>query len=358
MFNENVGAVYNAVEFRRQFQSHNVNLPGRMRVGDFAVTGVGPNVAVADGAAYIGSTTAARGQWFARSTTDAGTTAVAVINNPGPGARTDIVTIRVNDSAYSGMANTVVIAIEPGVTVSGFDQAMILAEISVAAGGTTVTSITDRRRFAGTYQGISRVTSATRPAAPEEGDYIYEADTDTTLFYTGAAWRWPPGSTPTFANAAAAVAAIASPTNGMTYWNAALLTLNVYNGTGWLCITPQGAYTATVTGLVSNTGYATNAGPAVSVLTGTKAIVTLWGSQIVHNTSDVYMSFVVSGATTLAAADARSGRALNATGGSINAIIYVTGLTAGINTFTQQDRCNANNYQITTGRSITVVAVP
>ena len=192
MFNENVGAVYNAVEFRRQFQSHNVNLPGRMRVGDFAVTGVGPNVAVADGAAYIGSTTAARGQWFARSTTDAGTTAVAVTNNPGPGARTDIVTIRVNDSAYSGAANTVVIAIETGVTVSGFDQAMILAEISVAAGGTTVTSITDRRRFAGTYQGISRVTSATRPAAPNQGDFIYETDTNKLQQYTTATTLWTP----------------------------------------------------------------------------------------------------------------------------------------------------------------------
>ena len=100
-----------------------------------------------------------------------------------------------------------------------------------------------------------------------------------------------------FATAAARASAVTAPETGQVYWDQALFTLNVYNGTSWVCISTQAAYASGSSGLVSNTTYAAHTGAAVSVLTGTKALVTVSCASMVHNTSDIYHGFAVSGAT-------------------------------------------------------------
>ena len=160
-----------------------------------------------------------------------------------------------------------------------------------------------------------------------------------------------------FATAAARASAVTAPETGQVYWDQALFTLNVYNGTSWVCISTQAAYASGTTSLLSNTTYATNGGPAVSVLTGTKALVTTSMASMGHNSSDIYHGFVVSGATTVAASDAKAtlfANAAGATGGG--GTFYVTGLTAGTNTFTTQTRCSASNYYVS-DRYISVVGI-
>ena len=54
-------------------------------------------------------------------------------------------------------------------------------------------------------QAIATVTAATRPASPNEGQVLYETDTDRLYIYDGTAWRTLGGSkwnsyTPTWTN--------------------------------------------------------------------------------------------------------------------------------------------------------------
>lgn len=86
-------------------------------------------------------------------------------------------------------------------------------------------------------------------------------------------------------------------------------------------------------------GDLTTVGPAVTVTTGTKAIVG-FGAQIENSSAGGggVMSFAVSGATTIAAnAGATSLRSMSGTAGERNSgsvVNFVSGLTAGSNTFT------------------------
>lgn len=89
----------------------------------------------------------------------------------------------------------------------------------------------------------------------------------------------------------------------------------------------------------------TTPGPAVTVTTGVRALV-VFGAWITNDTagSRVFMSYAVSGATTVAAADA-SAMAHDAS--STNRIVgasrvIMQGLTAGSNTFTAQYKVSAN----------------
>ena len=97
--------------------------------------------------------------------------------------------------------------------------------------------------------------------------------------------------------------------------------------------TEQGTTSATFTDL-------TTAGPAVTLTTGTKALVTF--TSYSYNQTEgagMAMSFAVSGATTVAASDTTA--SFNQPNGTVKAdanrysvTTLVTGLTAGSNTFT------------------------
>jgi hypothetical protein len=87
----------------------------------------------------------------------------------------------------------------------------------------------------------------------------------------------------------------------------------------------------------------TTAGPAVTVTTGTKALVIIT-TEMQNGAASItgYMSVDISGATTLAASDAKALKLFTASNSNLQqtltqAIIY-TGLTAGSNTFTAKYR--------------------
>jgi hypothetical protein len=165
-----------------------------------------------------------------------------------------------------------------------------------------------------------------------------------------------------FASTSARDSAITSPVTGMVAYVAGLLC--AYNGNAWVCITPVNARTAAdqTTTSTSYTDLAT-AGPALTLETDTKALVTL--SSVMYNSgslNNTHMGFAVSGATTLAAADARAIVIAGDVGASTSAEFLVTGLTAGPNTFTAKYRVNAGTGHYDGAayhpRSITVVGIP
>jgi hypothetical protein len=78
--------------------------------------------------------------------------------------------------------------IETGVAVSSFARSLVLASFTVAAGANVATALIDTRRFAGTYQGVQRCTSTTRPSLPSVGDQIYETDRKLSYAWSGSAW--------------------------------------------------------------------------------------------------------------------------------------------------------------------------
>lgn len=83
----------------------------------------------------------------------------------------------------------------------------------------------------------------------------------------------------------------------------------------------------------------TTAGPVVTMTTGTTAIVTLTAKITAATGKQCAMGFAVSGATTLAGSDNQSLMLFLVTGAltqQASATFYVTGLTAGSNTFTAQ----------------------
>jgi len=164
-------------------------------------------------------------------------------------------------------------------------------------------------------------TSSTRPASPYEGQMIYETDTKNSL---------------------------------------------VYNGSAWVCLTPQSA-TATNQTSATSTSFATlTSDPSVSIQTGTKALVTLSCRNVKNSSAGyAYTGFAISGATTRTASGYETQFITNYYGtGDLgndrqsHSTFLVTGLTAGVNTFQMQHARDATGNYTVTGRSITVVGIP
>lgn len=152
---------------------------------------------------------------------------------------------------------------------------------------------------------VTDTTSGGRPGSPFESMTIYQTDDDRYVVYNGAAW--------------ATVNAVAS--------------------------------TVTTSQTTTSTTYADLAttGPAVSVQTGTKALVFIsCGLQNSGANNLNYVGFAISGATTVAAADTAALVAQFAgTGALVGQMTYVclvTGLTAGVNTFTLRYRTNGGTF--------------
>ena len=157
---------------------------------------------------------------------------------------------------------------------------------------------------------------------------------------------------PVYTNEAARDAAIPTPVDGMQVYLTAPtepsgtgMTITgirqVYDGAAWTTVSP-------ICGLVTTSeAYSTTAygdlatvGPTVSIRTGNSAIVTLSATfDTVAINRGATMSFAVSGATTIAAADDNSIFAFTNTGQlfvAVSRTFLLTGLTAGVNTFTSK----------------------
>jgi len=138
--------------------------------------------------------------------------------------------------------------------------------------------------------------------------------------------------------------------------------LQYYDGSAWFGVGAQisGATVATsqTTTSTSYTDLATS-GPAVTLTTGTTAfvIVTTYSYNATSGAA-TYMSFGVSGATTIAAGDSTSVSLLGMkTGGQewSNSAVYPVTLTAGSNTFTSKYKTSSGTGTFA-NRSIIVIA--
>ena len=116
----------------------------------------------------------------------------------------------------------------------------------------------------------------------------------------------------------------------------------IYNGSAWVCVTPVGSYsnTSATTTSTSYVNTLTGDGTAISVTlqTGTTALLTT-STVCTNNTVNAadFLTFAVSGATTLAAGDAQGTGVNTPTAAqyfSMGRTLIWTGLTAGTNTFT------------------------
>ena len=100
----------------------------------------------------------------------------------------------------------------------------------------------------------------------------------------------------------------------------------------------------------------TTAGPAVTLTTGTKALVIITANIVNATAANYsYMGFAVSGATTVAAGTAQALWTVGTNLIQASAGFLVTGLTAGSNTFTTKYRTEVATTATFTNRSITVI---
>jgi hypothetical protein len=158
-------------------------------------------------------------------------------------------------------------------------------------------------------------TSSTRPASPYEGQTIYETDTDLVKSYNGSSW--------------VTIGPTTIPTAAITAFGSARVD------------TSQTTTSTSYTDL-------TTSGPAVTLTTGTSALVIVGARiSIAALSSSCYMSYAVSGSSTVSATD---GRSVNSTspggehesGKQMSYASVITGLTAGSNTFTAKYRVSGN----------------
>lgn len=162
-------------------------------------------------------------------------------------------------------------------------------------------------------------TSTTRPAVPYQGQVIYQTDTNQLV---------------------------------------------VWNGAYWTCITPQCSSTTTQTNVTASSFTTFTGDPAVSLQTGTKALITLTVRQVIATAAGYSQTAcVVSGSSSIAATDGGSVQNYFNTGDFGNdrasAFTYLeTGLTPGINTFTMCHKRTGTGSMTVTQRSITVVGIP
>jgi hypothetical protein len=206
-------------------------------------------------------------------------------------------------------------------------------------------------------QGIWVFANATaRDAAvtsPQEGNSCYLKDTDQVLTYSGSAWVAVGGGSPLTTKGDLYTYSTTDTRIGVGA-NDTVLTADSSTATG-LKWAAAGASVPANAGAIVNTQQNTSsnsytdlttAGPSVTVTTGNRALVIVTG-QIQNSTasSQNFMSFEVSGATTIAAADEVAVANLYGAASTVDtyprmsAASYVT-LTPGSNTFTAKYRAS------------------
>lgn len=131
---------------------------------------------------------------------------------------------------------------------------------------------------------------------------------------------------------------------------------NIFVSTGTNAIAQRvpGSVSVSGSGTTSSSSYTSvltgSTAPSVTVTTGEKAMVAISARVTSSNTSAVYFSYGVSGATTVAPSDSWSAFVSGSTNTMrIGASGIITGLTPGSNTFTMQYRATGSatgTYQL------------
>lgn len=134
-------------------------------------------------------------------------------------------------------------------------------------------------------------------------------------------------------------------------------TLERYDGARWVPYLRPYSATVATSQTSSSTTFTdlSTAGPAVTVNTGTSALVTVTASLSCSVADGVYMGVAVSGASTIAADATKSLGWIGTTQPTISASFMLTGLTPGSNTFTAKYRTAFSGTGTWANRSITVV---
>jgi hypothetical protein len=116
--------------------------------------------------------------------------------------------------------------------------------------------------------------------------------------------------------------------------------INLYDGAAWHYFGRPTTATVATTQSTASVPYVdlTTPGPAVTVETDTAVKVTVTAGLYNTGTNATYAGFAVSGATTRAALDAETIQTGSTAGVRASVTAYVTGLTAGSNTFTMKYR--------------------
>lgn len=149
---------------------------------------------------------------------------------------------------------------------------------------------------------------------------------------------------------ATALSNVVGKYDGMCVWQRDIDAVWAWNGTLWTPVGQRGTLNNSAAGVetttsTSYTDLSFTVGAAVTVQTGTAALVLLSASFFNSAAAHCYTSFAVSGATTLAASDSNGFfRPVGAGIGAAerhNATIPVTGLTPGANTFTMKYKVGA-----------------
>jgi len=159
-------------------------------------------------------------------------------------ARIDRIVAQQNDTGHSDADNTWTIkqfvgnpnAVPVPATVTGSPDYVVLAEVTVPAGASSISSGNIANQYAPytvPLGGILPVLNATERDAlfAYEGMAVWQSDTDWLLTYTGSAWRVigiPVVST------SGNLSTIPSPYNGQIAWVTATSELYRYNGSAWV----------------------------------------------------------------------------------------------------------------------------
>jgi hypothetical protein len=206
-------------------------------------------------------------------------------------------------------------------------------------------------RFASTAARDAAFGGAGEPTLAE-GMTCYLDDTNQLLSYTGSAWAM---ATSAVVADITARNALVGAVNGSRCYVQSINEHQSFNGSVWVTMLPKSVASASISPITS--GSMTNSASAVSVYTGTSAVVTLTCPGLSNSSaSTTILSFAVSGATTIAGADANGVQQIGATSFGRSRLLVVTGLTAGLNTFTICSRQSGAGGLIETP-SLTVQAV-
>src|SRR5579859_4630554 len=193
--------------FRRQTRMLALGSQGCRLAGDLAVTANGtPNmtVNVAAGEAIINGTENATSQGAYEALNDA-TVNLAIAASDPTNPRIDIVVAKVQDAQYSGATNAWSLAVVTG-TPAGSpaapatpNNAIVLAQIAVAANATTITSgnITDKRPFLSLASAmrISAIGTVITGSTPTVGPTAWLTQGGTAVVTTNGSgdftFTWP-----------------------------------------------------------------------------------------------------------------------------------------------------------------------